>query len=118
MYLLRDDLSIIIKEADKGSAVVVWERENYLREVNSRLSDQDVYRKVKGDAEGPLMKAIKTVLRKLRNRDDISDEALDYFLVNNTKLGRFCLLPLIHIRLHNVSGRSVISNSVRFLTSI
>ena len=33
LYLLRDDLSIIKKEADKGSAVVVWDREDYLREL-------------------------------------------------------------------------------------
>ena len=30
---LRDDTSIIIKEADKGSGVVVWDREDYLKEV-------------------------------------------------------------------------------------
>jgi len=29
---LRNDTSIIIKPADKGSAVVVWGREDYLRE--------------------------------------------------------------------------------------
>ena len=54
LYLLRDDPSIIIKEADKGSAVVVWDREDYLREANSQLSDKDVYREVKGDTEGKL----------------------------------------------------------------
>ena len=66
LYLLRDDPSIIIKEADKVS--VVWDREDYLREGNSQLSDKDVYQEVKGDAEGPLIKAIKSVLRKMRNR--------------------------------------------------
>ena len=43
LFLLRDDPSIIIKGADKGSAMVAWDRENYLREGNSRLSDKDVY---------------------------------------------------------------------------
>ena len=66
LYLLRDDPSIIIKEADKAS--VVWDREDYLREGNSQLSDKDVYQEVKGDAEGPLIKAIKSVLRKIRSR--------------------------------------------------
>ena len=89
LYLLHDDPSIIIKEADKGSAVVVWDRDDYLREANSQLSDKDVYREVKGDAEGLLMRVIKSVLTKVRNRGDISDETLDYFLVNNPKLGRF-----------------------------
>ena len=66
-----------------------------------------VYREVKGYAEDHLMKVIKSVLRKIRNRGDISDETLDYFLVNNPKLGRFYLLPKIHKRLHNVPGRPV-----------
>ena len=113
LYLLRDDPSIIIKEFDKGSAVVVWDREDYLREANSQLSAKDVYREVKGDAEGTLMKVI-SFLRKIRNRGEISDETLDYFLVNNPKLGRFYLLPKIHKRLHNVPGRPVISNSSYF----
>ena len=98
--------------------MVVWDREDYLREANSQLSDKDVYREIKGDAEGRLMKVIKSVLRKIRNRGDISDETLDYFLVNNPKLGRFYLLPKIHKILHNVPGRPVISNSSYFSENI
>ena len=47
----------------------------------------------------------------MRNRKDISDETLDYFLVNNPKLGRFFILPKIHKSPHNVPSRPVISNS-------
>ena len=47
----------------------------------------------------------------MRSRRNISDEALDYFLVNNPKLGGFYLLPNIHKRLYNVPGRPFISNS-------
>ena len=98
--------------------MVVWEREDFLREANSQLSDKDVYREIKGDAEGPLMNVIKSVLRKIRNRGDINDETSDYFLVNNPKLGRFYLLPKIHKRLHNVPCRPVISNSSHFTENI
>ena len=38
------------------------------------------------------MKVIKSVLRKIKNRGDISDETLDYFLVNDPRLGMFYLL--------------------------
>ena len=55
LYLLQYDPSINIKEADKGSAVVVWDREDYLREADSQLSGKGVYQEVKGDAKGPLM---------------------------------------------------------------
>ena len=116
--MLRDDPSIIIKEVDKESAVVVWDRDDYSREANNQLSDKDVYQEVKGDADDPLMKVIKSVLRRIRNRGGISGETLDYFLVNNPKLGRFQLLPKIHKRLHNVRGRPVISNSSYFTEDI
>ena len=34
LYNLRDDPSVIIKDADKGSAVVVWDREDCLKEAS------------------------------------------------------------------------------------
>ena len=112
--MLRDDPSIIIKEADKRSAVIVWDRGDYLREATCQLSDKDVYREVKGAASHESY----SVFRKIRNTSGISDETLDYFLVNNPKLGRFCLLPKIHKRLHNVPGKTVISNSSYFTDNI
>ena len=89
LYSLRDNTSIIIKEADKGSGIVVWDREDYLTEARIQLKDKDVYQELKGNIEGPIEKIIKSVLRKVRNRKDTSDEKLDYFLVNNPTLGHF-----------------------------
>ena len=102
---------IIIKEVDKDSRIVVWDREDYLAEARTQLKDEDVYQELKGNTVGPLEKIIESVLRKVRNRKDISNARLYYFLVNNAKLGRFYLLPKVHKRLHNVPGRPVISNS-------
>ena len=86
---MKNDKSIIIKEDDKGSAAVAWDGEDYLKEVKNQLNDKNVYKDLTGDEEGPLEKIIKTVLKKLRDRRDVSDMTLDYFLVNNSKLGRF-----------------------------
>ena len=49
LYNLRDDPTIIIKGADKGSAVVVWDREDYLKEASKQLEGKDVYEKVQND---------------------------------------------------------------------
>ena len=111
LYPLRDYTSIIIKEADKGSGIVVWDREDYLAEARTQFKDKNVYQELKRNIENPLEKIFKSVLRKVRDRKDISDETSDYFLVNNPKLGRFYLLPKIHKRAYNVPGRPVISNS-------
>ena len=90
---------------------MVWGREDYLAYARTQLKDKDVHQELKGNIEGPLEKIIKSVLCKVRDRKDISDETLDYILVNNPMLGRFYLLPKIDKRLYNVAGRHVISNS-------
>ena len=46
MRSFADDRSIVIKKADKGSCIVVWDRNDYLREAEKQLKDQNVYRKV------------------------------------------------------------------------
>lgn len=108
---LQNDTSIIIKEADKGSAVVVWDREDYLKEAEKQLSDEKVYEEVSPKYELHLRNIISSFLAKVKVRGDISNQTLDYFMVNKPKLGRFYLLPKIHKRLYNVPGRPVISNT-------
>ena len=51
---LQNDTEIIIKSADKGSAVVVWGREDYLKEADSQLSDTNIYEKVDFDPSSVL----------------------------------------------------------------
>ena len=38
MYDLKNDQSIVIKEADKGSSVVIWDKKDYLMETEKQLS--------------------------------------------------------------------------------
>ena len=61
---------------------------------------------------------IKKSLLRVKLREDISSDTLEYFFINNPKLGRFYLLPKIHKRLHNVPGRPVISNFGYFTENI
>ena len=109
LYNLRDDPTIIIKGADKGSAVVVWDRDDYLKEAPKQLEDKDVYEEVQNDPS-TLINTIMRALEKIRIRGDLSNDTLNYFLVKDPKFARFYLLPKIHKRLHNVPGRPVISN--------
>ena len=43
---LADDRSIVIKKADKGCAVIVWERNDYIKEAGKQLGDKSAYQKV------------------------------------------------------------------------
>ena len=60
IYSLRDDTSVIIKEVDKGSTIVIWDTEDYLAEARTQLKDKDVFQELKGNIAGPLEKIIKS----------------------------------------------------------
>ena len=65
MYSLKNDNTIVIKCADKGSGFVAWDREDYLKEANKQLSDEEVYEKVTIDSS-TLESTIFTALNKIR----------------------------------------------------
>ena len=109
LYSLKNDNPIVIKGADKGSGVVVWDREGYLKEAHNQLSDEEVYEEVTNDPSN-LESTIFNALNKIRARGDLSADNLEYFFSKDPKFARFSLLPKIHKRLHNVPSRPVISN--------
>ena len=43
----QNDRSVIIKPADKGFAVVVWDRTDYLKEAERQLSDEKTYEEIR-----------------------------------------------------------------------
>lgn len=62
IYSLKDDTSIIIKEADKDSGIVLWDKEEYLTKARTQLQDKDVYQELMKNIEYPLEEIIKSVL--------------------------------------------------------
>ena len=75
MYGLKDDTSIIIKGADKSSVVVVWNREDYLKEAYRQLDDKEVYEQVPDDPSA-LANILIKALEKKRLRGDWSKDTL------------------------------------------
>ena len=86
LYGLRDDPSIIIKGTDKGSVVVVWDREDYLKKHINNLMIGEVYEEVPNNPN-VLISTIMKALEKIRLRGDLSSDTLSYFLVKDPK---FC----------------------------
>ena len=109
MYSLKKDKSIIIKGADKGAAVIVWNHEDYLKEANKKLEDKEVYLEVQNDSSA-LVSTIFKSLEKIRKRWDLSQDIFNFFLFKDPKFTRFYLLPKVHKQLYDVRGRAVISN--------
>ena len=107
MRNLVEDRSIIIKPADKGSRVVVWDREDYLAEGYKQLSDSSTYVEVKNYREKLLVDLIEKsnkIFKKLCNKKVITEKELKYFTYsfkNASCLGKMFLLPKINKRLSN-----------------
>ena len=105
---LRGYDDIVIKQADKGSAVVVMDRKKYVDEAMRQLNDKDVYITLKKDPTAEMIKKINARINRLHGDGYISDSTLQYLLINSdVRAGRFYLLPKIHKT--NCPGRPVIS---------
>ena len=112
---LADDRSIVIKQSDKGSCVVVWCRDDYIKEANKQLEDKTVYKDIdfKETILSDLVDKSNRIFKSLYTLKFITEKEIKYFSYDfkkTTNLGKLYLLPKIHKRLHNVPGRPVISN--------
>ena len=71
LYDLKNGKTIVIKGADKGWAVVVWDRDDYIQEAEKQLADKEIYDEVSNDPQ-PLIDAILRAVEKIRERGDLS----------------------------------------------
>ena len=46
MRALTNGRTIVIKKADKGSCVVVWDQKYYIAEAEKQLSDENIYKDI------------------------------------------------------------------------
>ena len=91
LYKLKNDRNIVIKRADKNSAIVVG--------IGMVCDDP-----------GPLISTIHETIEKIQKRDELNADTIKFFLVKNPTFACFYLLRKIHNRLHDVPGRPVTSN--------
>ena len=86
--LLANDRSIIIKKADKGLCVVVWDHEDYIAEVSKQLNDESVYKSVKFKDKilQDLAEKSNGIFKGLKQKCKISEKQLKYFTIEHKKL--------------------------------
>ena len=115
MESLAGDKTIIIKPADKGSSVVVWDRSDYLQVASRQLQDKNIYEDV-SFSENILIDLVERsnkIFKGLCSHKLISEKELKYFTYNfkkATNLEKLYFLPKIRKRLSAFPGKPVISN--------
>ncbi|XP_078583735.1 uncharacterized protein LOC144866254 [Branchiostoma floridae x Branchiostoma japonicum] len=98
---------IIIKPADKGSAVVIMKREDYIQEALRQLSNKDHYKNIDSCPTEEHAALVRTTLLKLLNEGSISEEEFNYLAPIHPRTPVFYLLPKIHKE--GNPGRPIIS---------
>ncbi|CAG2217946.1 unnamed protein product [Mytilus edulis] len=91
---LKSDKSIIIKEADKGNAVVIMDREYYRDNILNMLQDEMSYEVTDKKLDRQTSTMIKKLLKK--HKTELFEEEIDY--ISNSKFSEsyFYGLPKIH----------------------
>ena len=115
MRSLADDRSIVIKRADEGSDVVVWDRDDYLKETKKQLGDGNEYRKeaFKDRILSQLVDYSKRFFKNVKVKGYIMEKDLKYFTYESKKscnVGKLYLLLKIYEIFNHAPGRPVISN--------
>ena len=93
---LKSNMDIVIKPADKGSAVVVLDKEHFISEAERQLGDRQFCKPLDYDPTLEFQSKVTKTLNKVLNLGYISKENSDYLSVPQPKAGRFYLLPKIH----------------------
>ena len=92
LKILKDNPHITIKKADKGSAVVVMNTTDYLREGYRQLQDEQFYQKISGDITNKISNSIMEQLITMKPLGVITEKNFDYLNIKNPSEARFYLL--------------------------
>lgn len=106
---LSSDQSIIIREADKGGAVVLLDREVYISEALRQLDNPMFYQEIQEDPSGNIKKLIQTVLIEILNHGYISENVMKALTKQEYRIPIFYVLPKVHKPGFPPPSRSIIS---------
>jgi len=110
MHDIKNNRSIVIKEADKGSAVVIQDRNNYVQECMRQLDNTDHYQKLDYDPTSEFSDNVCKGLDKALTVGLIDDELSIALRPKQPKPGRFYALPKIHKQFDTIpAGRPIVS---------
>uniref|UniRef100_A0A1A8LVX6 Reverse transcriptase domain-containing protein n=1 Tax=Nothobranchius pienaari TaxID=704102 RepID=A0A1A8LVX6_9TELE len=94
---LAQNNNIVIKPADKGCAIVIMDREQYLWEGNRQLLDTNYYKKLDKPIAPETIPMVAKIVHNLHQKKFIDANQRNYLLGSSKpRIRRFYLLPKIH----------------------
>ena len=102
---------IVIKPADKGSAVVIQNKDDYISEGYRQLSDNNFYIEVQNDLTPVHNSHVQQLIQSLLDSEEITPKCADYLHIENPRTPQLYLLPKIHKNKYPVPGRPIVSGN-------
>lgn len=106
---LQADTGIVIKPADKGGAIVILDKSEYLEEGMRQLSDSQFYKELPNDPTKSYETEVQDTLESLLGESKVTAAMMKIMSPKHSVPGRFYLLPKIHKNNH--PGRPIVSSN-------
>ena len=108
---LQHNPDIVIKPADKGSAIVILDRQYYISEGLRQLNDHNFYEQTNIDYTGEVINRVNLHVHNMLQRGQITERTCNYLTTNIDRTQQLYLLPKIHKDPLNPPGRPIVSGS-------
>ena len=107
---LKNDVNVIVKPADKGGAIVIQNRADYVKEITRQLGDESFYRKLSSCPITQFKKEIHGKLQSFLDDQEIDKNEFEFMKVDFPVTPVIYTLPKIHKRLDSPPGRPIVSS--------
>ena len=111
LQTLQQREDIVIRPADKGSAIVIQDGKCYHDEALRQLTDGMFYTKLDGDPTFQYNEKVRKVVKSMEARGVINSKTAADLIETKPRTPHFYTLPKIHKRKDNPPGRPIVSSN-------
>ncbi|XP_041424923.1 uncharacterized protein LOC121395440 isoform X1 [Xenopus laevis] len=108
---LMNEPDIIFKPADKGGALVVMDRDQYIQEILNQLSNEEVYKKVSKDPLPEIQKRIAQIIDQGVEDGIIEKDTKKFLIKEHPMTPVLYTLPKIHKDPAHPPGRPIVAGT-------
>ncbi|XP_062826329.1 uncharacterized protein LOC134296130 [Anolis carolinensis] len=111
LHNLANDKDLVWKPADKGGAIVLMNRTDYMDEIHRQLSVREHYLNIERDPTHHIQSIIRTVTLEGLALGYISEDVYKFLHTPWPRIPVLYTLPKIHKNIRPVPGRPIVSGS-------
>ncbi|CAJ0965945.1 unnamed protein product [Ranitomeya imitator] len=115
---LRENKQIIVKPADKGGSIVVLDRDYYMQEINTQLSDLDTYQPINHNPTFEIGREIKDLVTYYTTMGTIDTKLGEFLIKQHPVIPVFYTLPKIHKHPSKPPGRPIVASTESLLSPL